>query len=36
MDRLFHMENRRKLYEEMLPHSMLLIFSGEEVRKTND
>lgn len=32
----FHMGNRRKLYSNMLPSSVLLIFSGNEVRKTND
>ena len=32
----FHMGNRQKLYSAMLPSSVLLIFSGNEVRKTND
>ena len=30
------MGNRQKLYSAMLPSSVLLIFSGNEVRKTND
>lgn len=36
MEQAFHANNRRKLYEMMKPSSVLLIFSGEEVRKTND
>lgn len=36
MEQAFHVNNRRKLYEMMKPSSVLLIFSGEEVRKTND
>ena len=36
MQQSFHINNRRKLYEMMKPSSVLLIFSGEEVRKTND
>lgn len=36
MERTFHMNNRQKLYDMMQPASILLIFSGEEVCKTND
>ena len=36
MDRMFHTGNRQKLYEQMKPHSLLVLFSGEEVRKTHD
>ena len=36
MKQSFHMENRRVLYSAMKPSSILLIFSGNEVRKTND
>ena len=36
MEQSFHVTNRKKLYDMMLPSSVLLIFSGEEVRKTND
>ena len=36
MERAFHENNRRRLYDMMLPGSILLIFSGEEIRKTND
>lgn len=36
MDRQFYTGNRQKLYDGMKPHSLLVIFSGEEVRKTND
>ncbi len=32
----FHAEKRQKLYQMMKPASLLLMFSGEEVRKTND
>ena len=32
----FHIQNRKNLYQLMDPGSVLLIFSGEEVRKTND
>ncbi len=32
----FYIGNRQKLYDMMQPSSVLLIFSGEEVRKTND
>ena len=32
----FHVENRKKLYQMMDCASVLLIFAGEEVRKTND
>ena len=36
MKQSFHMENRRVLYSALQPSSVLLIFSGNEVRKTND
>ncbi len=36
MDSRFFRGNRQKLYDGMKPHSLLVIFSGEEVRKTND
>ncbi len=36
MKAAFYAENRKKLYRMMEPASLLLIFSGEEVRKTND
>lgn len=32
----FYAENRRKLYEMMEPDSVLVLFSGVEIRKTND
>ncbi len=36
MDRSFHQGNRARLYAAMQPASVLLIFSGTEIRKTND
>ena len=36
MDRSFHAQNRARLYEMMKLNSLLVIFSGEEIRKTND
>ncbi|MBR5111699.1 MAG: aminopeptidase P N-terminal domain-containing protein [Clostridia bacterium] len=36
MKAAFHEENRKKLYGMMEPASLLMVFSGEEVRKTND
>ena len=36
MDRTFHQLNRRRLYDMMKPGSLLLIFSGKEVIRTND
>ena len=36
MDRSFHMGNRARFYEQMKPQSLLVLFSGEEIRKTND
>lgn len=32
----FHAGNRKKLYEMLKPASMLMMFAGEELRKTND
>ncbi|MBQ2953803.1 MAG: aminopeptidase P N-terminal domain-containing protein, partial [Clostridia bacterium] len=36
MDKSFHAGNRRRLYAEMKPASLLIMFSGEDIRKTND
>ena len=36
MDKSFHMGNRERLYAAMKPASLLVMFSGEEIRKTND
>ncbi len=36
MDASFHAGNRARLYEGMKPNSLLVMFSGEEIRKTND
>lgn len=36
MDAKFYKENRTALYRSMKPSSLVLIFSGEELRKTND
>ncbi len=36
MNREFHAGNRERLYRMMKPNSLLVLFSGEEVRKTND
>lgn len=36
MDRQFHTGNRARLYQAMAPASLLVLFSGREVRKTND
>ena len=36
MDREFYAGNRRRLYELLKPNSMLVIFSGEELRKSAD
>lgn len=32
----FHSGNRQRLYADMKPYSLLVMFSGEEIRKTND
>ncbi len=32
----FHAGNRQHLYADIKPNSMLILFSGEEIRKTND
>ena len=32
----FHTGNRNRLYESLKPNSLLAIFSGEEIRRTND
>ena len=36
MDKSFHQGNRERLYAAMKPASVLVMFSGEEIRKTND
>lgn len=36
MNREFHAGNRNRLYEMMKPNSLLVLFAGEEIRKTND
>lgn len=36
MEKQFHVGNRQRLYEAMKPASLLVMFSGQEVRKTND
>ena len=36
MDRTFHAGNRARFYEQMADHSVLVLFSGEELRKTAD
>ncbi len=36
MNHSFHAGNRQRLYADMKPHSLLVMFSGEEIRKTND
>lgn len=36
MDKSFHTGNRQRLYAAMKPTSLLVMFSGEDIRKTND
>ena len=36
MKAAFHAANRKRIYEDMKPYSVLVMFSGEEIRKTND
>ncbi len=36
MDKSFHIGNRERLYAAMKPASLLVMFSGEDIRKTND
>ncbi len=36
MKKEFHQGNRRQMYEQMKKNSLLVLFSGTEVRKTND
>ena len=36
MKQEFHAGNRSRLYAEMKPNSLLVLFAGEEIRKTND
>ena len=36
MDKAFHTGNRQRLYAAMKPASILVMFSGEDIRKTND
>lgn len=36
MNKDFHIGNRQRMYKQMKDHSLLVLFSGMEVRKTND
>lgn len=36
MHKSFHQENRTSLYQNLIPNSMLLLFSGQALRKTGD
>ena len=36
MDKSFHMGNRARFYDMMVPGSLLVLFAGVDVRKTND
>lgn len=36
MNKQFHKENRETLYQSLTPNSLLLLFSGQPVRKTGD
>ncbi len=36
MEKEFYQGNRSRFYQQMKPNSLLLMFSGKEVRKTND
>ena len=36
MNSEFYKSNRKKLYEKLPAGALLAIFSGEEIRKTND
>ena len=36
MNQEFYAGNRQKVYTQMKPNSLLVLFSGIEVRKTND
>lgn len=36
MDRIYHFGNRERLYKMLKPNSLLALFSGEEICKTND
>ncbi len=36
MNRQFHQDNRETLYKSLAPNSILLLFSGQSVRKTGD
>lgn len=36
MNKEFYQENRQKLYQDLKENSLLVLFSGTEVRKTND
>ena len=36
MEKKFFEGNRNRCYEQMKKHSLLVLFSGSEVRKTND
>ena len=36
MNKEFHAGNRRRMYNMIKPASLLLLFAGDEIRKTND
>lgn len=36
MEKQFYIQNRNRLAGMMKPHSLLVVFAGEEIRKTND
>ena len=36
MNKEFYYENRQRFYRQMKDNSLLVLFSGTEVRKTND
>ncbi len=36
MDKSFHSGNRQRFYAQMKPASLLVMFSGQDIRKTND
>ena len=36
MDQQFYINNRKKFYKKMMPESALILFAGQEIRKTND
>ena len=36
MNAAYFIRNRARFYEKMEPGSLLVLFSGEEIRRTND